>query len=584
MHNSQRAKASKSADDFNPTAHHDILNYLKRLWNGEPPDPTFERKPLNGELLLNSLNLVELIFAVATERKVSQARIDHFLRTGISGGGDQKLATLIERITILAEQFDETERMALLSSGVVGDQQELGPLNPPFDSVQAIVKLCRVIVSLNQLQDHDAIDAEFGWVEENSHDNRIKIRLARKIHPEFDPQRTEELLGILASGTAEWNRWRGEHPDEYIDLRNVSLLDSGISLEEANLSQANLSESNLAGVDLRKADLSAVYAVNTNFQGTHLEQANLQGAYCSGSDFSVADLTGADLRLAELSDTHFLLTNLDGANLRKASLASALIFDGTFVGAVLAQANLQDASLRGSDFSKADLRGASLNGASLVEANLDYANMDGCRVFGTSVWKSNLEGTIQSNLVITPEDEAEITLDNLKLAQFVYLILNNSEIRDAIDTMTSKVVLILGRFTTERKAVLDKLRRSLRQRGYIPILFDFEKPSNRDLTETIMTLAGMARFVIADLSDPHSIPHELMTFGEKFLSVPIQAIFCPVPEHKWEYPMFEHLARYPHVLPIYRYDTQEQLMANLNEKVIDPAEAKVEAMKPRKLQ
>ena len=40
-----------------------------------------------------------------------------------------------------------------------------------------------------------------------------------------------------------------------------------------------------------------------------------------------------------------------------------------------------------------------------------------------------------------------------------YLLLNNEEIRHVIDTITSKVVLILGRFMPERKAILDAIRR-----------------------------------------------------------------------------------------------------------------------------
>jgi hypothetical protein len=47
------------------------------------------------------------------------------------------------------------------------------------------------------------------------------------------------------------------------------------------------------------------------------------------------------------------------------------------------------------------------------------------------------------------------------------------------------VVLILGRFTEERKAVLDGLQVALRARDYLPVLFDWEKPSNRDITETV---------------------------------------------------------------------------------------------------
>jgi len=66
-------------------------------------------------------------------------------------------------------------------------------------------------------------------------------------------------------------------------------------------------------------------------------------------------------------------------------------------------------------------------------------------------------------------------------------------------------VLILGRFAPERKAILDAIRDALRTRDYLPVLFDFEKPSSRDITETVSTLAHMARFVIADITDAKSI-------------------------------------------------------------------------------
>ena len=88
-------------------------------------------------------------------------------------------------------------------------------------------------------------------------------------------------------------------------------------------------------------------------------------------------------------------------------------------------------------------------------------------------------------------------------------MLHNEKIRDVIDTITSKAVLILGRFTDERKVVLDALREELRKRDYLPILFDFNVPATRDITETVSLLARMARFIIADLTDPSSIPKEL---------------------------------------------------------------------------
>ena len=81
--------------------------------------------------------------------------------------------------------------------------------------------------------------------------------------------------------------------------------------------------------------------------------------------------------------------------------------------------------------------------------------------------------TKQQNLIITDSDEPVITVDNIKVAQFIYLLLNNQEIRDVIDTITSKAVLILGRFSDERKPILDAIRDELRKHNYLPIMFDF---------------------------------------------------------------------------------------------------------------
>ena len=125
------------------------------------------------------------------------------------------------------------------------------------------------------------------------------------------------------------------------------------------------------------------------------------------------------------------------------------------------------------------------------------------------------------------------------MAQFIYLLLNNEKIRQVIDTITSKVVLILGRFTPERKDVLDALRQELRRWDYLPVLFDFEKPTNKDLTGTVSTLAGLARFIIADLTDPSSVPHELATIIPGTV-VPVQAILL---EGQPEYAMFHDLVR-----------------------------------------
>ncbi|MFZ0912888.1 MAG: hypothetical protein WAN09_06320 [Candidatus Korobacteraceae bacterium] len=161
------------------------------------------------------------------------------------------------------------------------------------------------------------------------------------------------------------------------------------------------------------------------------------------------------------------------------------------------------------------------------------------------------------------------------MAQFIYLLLNNERIRSVIDTITSKVVLILGRFTPERKVVLEAIRDELRKRDYLPVLFDFEKPAGKDLTGTISTLANMARFVIADLTDPSSVPHELATLVPNTV-VPVQTIIL---EGQREYAMFPDLkTRYHWVLEPRQYKSQELLIAQLGETVIAPAEAKAKEL------
>ena len=149
-----------------------------------------------------------------------------------------------------------------------------------------------------------------------------------------------------------------------------------------------------------------------------------------------------------------------------------------------------------------------LFGAQLVATNLTNANLTGCHIYGISAWNLKLEEAKQANLVITPPHEPVITVDNLEVAQFIYLLPQNEEIRDVINTIGKNGVLTLGRFT-ERKDILESLRETLRQRGYVPIVVDFERPTDRDFTETVMTLAGMCLFIIADITNPQSVPLEL---------------------------------------------------------------------------
>lgn len=151
-------------------------------------------------------------------------------------------------------------------------------------------------------------------------------------------------------------------------------------------------------------------------------------------------------------------------------------------------------------------------------------------------------------------------------------MLRNEKLRQVIDTATAKVVLILGRFTPERKPVLEAVRDALRARGLVPIIFDFEGSENRDLTETVRTLAHLARFIVADLSDPRSIPQELMAIVPILPSAPVVPVI-EASQDPWA--MFGSRQRYPWVLEPYRYGSGEALVAEIGEKVIAPAEEAV---------
>jgi hypothetical protein len=226
------------------------------------------------------------------------------------------------------------------------------------------------------------------------------------------------------------------------------------------------------------------------------------------------------------------------------------------------------------DLADADLRGAMLQYATVVGAKLQRARLTGSWIYGLSVW--NLRGTPkdQSNLVITDGDEPTITVDNLKIAQFVYLLLNNAEIRDVIDTVSKKAVLILGRFTPARKAVLEAIKLELREQDYVPLLFDFDVPKNRDITETVTILARMARFIIADLTEPSSIPKELEAIVPT-LAVPVQPLLQGL---RTPYGMFKDYWKYDWILDVYRYRNTKALISSLNEGVIRPAERKAAAL------
>ena len=317
----------------------------------------------------------------------------------------------------------------------------------------------------------------------------------------------------------------------------------------AKICTYELGGAKLVGADLSSAQLPVAYLDRADLSGANLSNANFREAIFTKANLSRGNLSGADLRRA----------NLNMANLREVDLRKA---------------NLSETSLTGTNLRKANLEGANLRRAILVETKLASAKLNGCKIYGISVWNLQINRQTEQNaLIITSEDEPVVTVDNLQVAQFIYLMLNNKNIRDVISTVANKAVLILGRFTPERKGVLDAIADKLRSVHLAPIIFDFEKSKNQDIIETIKTLAGISKFIIADVTAARVIPDELRAVVPDF-AVPVIPLFQPSNKEQKPYASLYTLQKYPWVLPLVKYASKKQLIDMLVKKVVEPAEKK----------
>jgi Pentapeptide repeats (8 copies) len=359
------------------------------------------------------------------------------------------------------------------------------------------------------------------------------------------PVANDEHVALLKKSVAAWNAWRDENPDIRPDLR-------GANLSRADLSTANLREADLRRADFREADLR-----EADLRGANLSEANLRWAYLWRADLSNADLSGA--------------------NLVKATLLQARLYD-----AKLGEADLSNTSVIEANFGGADLSGARLMYANLADTDFMGADLTGCRIYGVSAWGLKLETTKQQNLVITKEDEPTVTVDNIEVAQFVYLLLRNEKIRDLIDTIGKKGVLLLGRFTEGRIVVLERIREKLRDLGFVPMVFNFDKPETKDFSETVRLLASLSKFVIVDITNPRSTPLELQATVPDYM-VP----FAPILQQgEQPFAMFVDLQnKYDWVLqPVVGYPSVDRLIEVLEDKVVRPAEAKFNELLARRTQ
>jgi hypothetical protein len=312
----------------------------------------------------------------------------------------------------------------------------------------------------------------------------------------------------------------------------------------------------------------------------------LRGANLGGASLHQANLTKADLEQAQLDGALLLDTNLSGANLRGASLQEARIAGDkrfSYPSHLVAGADLTNATLAGANLNRAEISDSTLIGVNLNQANVSEAIIQRVRIDGISVWDLAGVPRHQSALVVAASG-GRLEFADLRAAVFFNLLRNGLSLGDVISISGKMSVLILGRFTDDdgsgtRKAVIDAIRGKLNSLGYSDLVFDFERPKARDLTEMIVTLAGMSLFVIADLTRPRSVPLELQATIPN-LMIP----FVPILKKGEEpFAMFgDLLGKYDWVLDILEYDELDKLMLRFQRAVVDPALTKHEELLTRK--
>ncbi|GAB3274234.1 pentapeptide repeat-containing protein [Parahaliea aestuarii] len=277
---------------------------------------------------------------------------------------------------------------------------------------------------------------------------------------------------MLMQGAASWNTWRQQHPGR-LSFSAPSWYDcpgpGGLQIKGRN--RVDFSGMDLSGVSIYNAFAEGLQLRNTRFVGAHFEEG----------DFSRADFSGAEFR-----DTRFNKTIFTGA---------------CFEGASFVNCNL--------------------NRVNLVGANFRVERIVETVVYGIAAWDMEVaEQTEQSRLVIEKTYELyteliaggtiPLMVDDIELAQFVYYLSNHRKMRDTLNILNDRGVLLLGRFQNGGLERLYLVRDWFQKQGYMAMIFDFARPDNLSLTETVVTMAGLSKFVVVDLSGG-SVPAELQS-------------------------------------------------------------------------
>ncbi len=275
---------------------------------------------------------------------------------------------------------------------------------------------------------------------------------------------------IVLQGPAVWNAWRDRTPSPLL-FSNPHWYDSpgrkGAQLKGGN--RLDFSGMNLSGASIFGAFAEGLNLRNSLFDGANIEEG----------DFSRADFSGTTFRNTKFNKTIFTDARFDGA---------------TFINCNLNRINLTGASFRVKEITETVIYGIS---AWDLQISKDSKQS-----------KLVIEKTYELYSDLIQQGKIPMMVDDIELAQFIYYLSDHKRLRGTLNVLNEKGVLLLGRFKDGGLERLYTIRQWLQERGYMAMIFDFTRPDNLSFTETIVTMAGLAKFIIADLSGP-SVGQEL---------------------------------------------------------------------------
>lgn len=292
-----------------------------------------------------------------------------------------------------------------------------------------------------------------------------------------------EHFNLFHQGPKVWNEWRNENPQIEPDLSNEFIYPHFARKEK--------------GRPLHKGDVtSSDPEIPFNFSQTNFHKSSFESAI-----FPMANMTNCYLYEADMSGAGFPGANFSGSKIRKAYC-------------------------RGTDFSNATFIDCVLNNSSFIGVNFSGAKIEGCNVYGVSAWEIILDDkTIQKELFLHRDnfsrkdilgiDDSLSFVDDIALAQFLYFIAQENGFGKSLKQLNQRTVLLLGKFKEGGLELLQTVGDILRKWNYIPIIFDFEPSSHTNLIENVVTMAGLSKFVLANL-EGSSVPAELAKVTSNF--------------------------------------------------------------------